>query len=190
MSTSPPDPIPVAKHADPLPTAAGDASSAPGANASSRSAGNDKKIPRAVWIGAGIGGFLVLVVLCAGSVAGVLTLAGVGPLARPAIVGKWEYAQGGHAFWEFKSDGTGLMQAKGPWEGMDFEMKFNWSIDNSGKEPVLLIDSTKMEQKKGAFGVERIPPTKTHYHFTREGNTLTLAPLGAAEKSVVLRKIP
>ena len=113
---------------------------------------------------------------------------GIGGGAGSEVVGKWESAIGGLGNYEFKSDGTGSHQIAG------FNTDFKWSIDNSEKKPILLIDPIPPKQEEADPLKMQLPKfvllRKTHYNFTREGDTLTLFYLGRTERGLTLRKVP
>lgn len=136
------------------------------------------KLPRTAWIGIAVAGGVFTCAICTCGIGVVVKLGGGNGASE--IVGKWESANVLKMTYEFKSDGTGTSQV------MDLpSTKFKWSIDNSEKRPILLIDAT---------GEPGLPAfiKKNHYNFVREGKTLSLTYHGIGENkgALVLRKIP
>ena len=153
------------------------------------------KVTKMTWIivvGASVGACL----LCSCVGGGLVYVKPFGIGSGSNIIGKWEFAQGGQILYEFRNDGDGTMTIKSPVLPGGIKTEFKWSIDYSEKKPVLLIDATAHKQPNIQVGNIQVPnlnnplATKSHYHFTRDGNTLVLIPLGMGDKGMNFRKVP
>jgi hypothetical protein len=122
------------------------------------------------------------------------------------LVGKWEHAEPvvvvrfdqhrdvlrhepmmQSLTYEFYSNGTGVVQKRAD---LGFDIEFDWSLGSVDKKLVLLIDTTKYDSQLQRQPIAANYPTKASYHFTTQGNTLTLIPLEAPEKAMTFQKIP
>ncbi len=166
-----------------------------------------KPISRRVWIGIALVAGLVVLPLCIAGGAGVSYFAGVGPMARPVVLGKWEPAAAGAVgrIVEFRTDGTGTFEIPSLLPGLkdadpktakqvagmgrgDVRCGFKWRIEKEG-QGVRAIDAEKpLGIWAGPFGL--IGP-HSHSDFKREGDTLTITPLqgGLFSPPLVLRRL-
>lgn len=130
----------------------------------------------------------VLLLFCIGC-------AGSGPAA--SVVGKWEPAATPFGlkeatYVEFKSDGTGFFSVpdfigtiSGKSKGMQ-KVDFKWEIKKE-TPPVLLVDDqgSKIPLAGSQFVFFQ---GRTHSHFKREGDTLTITSLQPNIPPLVMRK--